>query len=102
MSRVDKSIETESGFVVPGIGGVGRGGNGESLFNGREVSFGDDENVLEIIELMLSQRCECTRCLWLMPWKVVNLLTERFYKIIIQMRDGGGFQEGGSSGGGEM
>lgn len=31
--------------MVPGIGGVGRGGNGESLFNGCEVSFGDDENV---------------------------------------------------------
>ena len=77
--------------MVPGIGGVGRGGNGESLFNGCEVSFGDDENVLEIIEMMLSQHCECTRCLWLVPCKMVHLLTKRFFKIIIQMRGDGGF-----------
>ena len=44
LSRMDTSVVTESRLVVAGAGR--RGGWGVSS-NGRGVSFGDDENILE-------------------------------------------------------
>lgn len=54
------------------------------------------------MEVMLSQHCECTRCLWLVPFKMINIFKQKIKKKNIQMRDDGGFYEGGSGGGGEM
>ena len=62
--------------------------------------------------MMFSPRCECMKCLWSVPFKMVNfmvcgfhlnktILSKRLPKKIIHMRDDGGFSEGGSSGGGK-
>lgn len=44
MSRIDRSIETETYLLV--VAGGGR--NDESLLVSRGVSFGSDKNVLEL------------------------------------------------------
>lgn len=57
MPRIDKSIETESRFVVARGWGEGRMENA----NGCGVPFWDDENVLEVMTVTVAKRFEYTR-----------------------------------------
>ena len=62
MSRIGKSIETESRLVVARGWGRGRWG---VTSNGYRVSFGGDENFLELggeLEMIATQPFECTKC----------------------------------------
>lgn len=53
MSRIGKSIETESRLVVAAGGVGGRGSNGEWVL--------DDKDVLKLTVVTAAQRCECIK-----------------------------------------
>lgn len=57
MSRIGKSLETESRLV--GAESLGLGGRNRRLLKGVGFRFGGDENVLELV--MIEQLCEYTK-----------------------------------------
>ena len=73
--RTRVSLETESILVVVarGWGEVGLG-----LTKGCGVSFGVDENILEI-EVVLAQHCECTKFHWVVHVKMVRFILCGFH-----------------------
>ena len=70
MSKIGKSIETESRLVVAlGLGVLGKWG---MTAKGYGVSFWVDESVLKFIVMVAAQLCEYTKNHWIVCFKSMN------------------------------
>lgn len=56
-------------------------GMGSDLFNGYsfEVFFCGDEDILKSDIGDSCTICECTKCHWIVHWKIVNFVVHEFY-----------------------
>ena len=76
MSRISKSIETESRWV-PRAGRIEDKWGMTAIGNG--VSFRGDENVLKLIVVTDDQLCEYTEDKWLIHVKYVNCVASESF-----------------------
>ena len=71
ISRIVKSMEIEIRLLF--FGGWCQGRIQSNCQWVHRVSSGGDENVLEI-EVVVAHHCECTKCLWIVHFKMVNFM----------------------------